>query len=151
VNLCPEWFGSPLQPKPDPVARQLPYDLPYKMLLAHSVRLCYNAVRRITSREVFMDLAFWRDLSVVLLCLEAFVLLLIPGALFFLLLKGLRALEQKMREFSPKVQGVFRQVNRVTRQVTDKIAEPVIKVSAATARAQAMRRRTASLIRRHEV
>ena len=33
-----------------------------------------------------------------------------------------------MREVSPKVQGVFRQVNQVTHQAADKIVAPVIKV-----------------------
>jgi len=98
-----------------------------------------------------MDLAFWRDLSVVLLCLEGFIMLLIPGAIFFFSIKGLRALERKMREVSPKVQGVFRQVNRVTEQVTDKIAAPIIKISGANAQLRGMRRGAVSLFRRREV
>ncbi len=98
-----------------------------------------------------MNLGFWRDLSVVLLCLEGFVLLLIPGAILFFAVKGMNALDRKLREVFPKVQGVFRQVNRVSRQVTDKVAAPVIKASATTAQVQAMGRRTASLLKRREV
>lgn len=97
-----------------------------------------------------MGLAFWRDLSIVLLSLEAFVLMLIPGALFFFSLKGLRAIETKMLEISPKVQGVFRQANLKTNQVSDKLAAPFIAASAANARVKAMRRKTASLIKREE-
>lgn len=98
-----------------------------------------------------MDLGFWRDLSVVLLCLEGFVLLLVPGAILFFAVKGMNALDRKLREVFPKVQGVFRQVNRVARQLTDKIAAPVIKTSATTAQVQAIGRRTASLFKRREV
>lgn len=98
-----------------------------------------------------MNLGFWRDLSVVLLCLEGFVLLLIPGAILFFSVKGMNALDRKLHAIFPKVQGVFGQVNRITRQVTDKVAEPVIKASAMTAQVQAMGRRTASLLKRREV
>lgn len=98
-----------------------------------------------------MDLAFWRDLSVVLLCLEGFIMLLIPGVLCFFSIKGLRALERKLRGASPKVQEAFRKVNLVTRQASDKVASPFIAASAANARANAMRRGTASPIKRREV
>lgn len=98
-----------------------------------------------------MNLGFWRDLSVVLLCLEGFVLLLIPAAILFFAVKGMNALHRKLHEIFPKVQGVFRQVNRVTRQVTDKVAEPVIKAGAQAAQVQAMGRRTVSLLKRREV
>ena len=98
-----------------------------------------------------MELAFWRDLSVVLLCIEGFIMLLIPGALFFFSIKGLRALERKLREVSPKVQGVFRTVNGTSRQASDKIASPFIAASAANAQLHALRRGTASLIMRREV
>ncbi len=98
-----------------------------------------------------MDLAFWRDLSVVLLCLEAFIMTLIPGAIIFFSIKGLRALEKKLREVSPKVQGVFHTVNRATRQASDKAASPFIAASAANAQVNALWRGTTSLIKRQEV
>ena len=97
-----------------------------------------------------MELAFWRDLSVVLLCLEGFVLLLVPGALLFFSLKGLRALEGKLREVSPNVQRVFRQVNRAVHQGADKVAAPVIKASATSAQVATIGRRTTSLLRKRE-
>ena len=98
-----------------------------------------------------MDLAFWRDLSLVLLCLEAFVFMLVPGVLFFFSVKGLRELEKKLREVSPQVHGVFHRVNQVTRQASDKAASPFIAVSAANAQVKAMWRGKASLIKRQEV
>ena len=98
-----------------------------------------------------MDLAFWRDASIVLLALEGFVLMIVPGALFFLLFKGARKLELKMREVSPRVQAAFRQVNRLTHQGADKVAAPVIKASATSAQLRALGRRTSSILIRREV
>ncbi len=98
-----------------------------------------------------MDLAFWRDLSVILLCLEAFIMALIPGAIFFFSIKGLRLLEKKLREVSPKVQGVFDKVDQTARQISDKAASPFIAASATKAQVKAIWRGTASLIKRPEV
>lgn len=97
-----------------------------------------------------MDLAFWRDASVILLSCEAFIFMLIPGAIFFFVFKGLRKAELKAREFSPKVQAAFRKVNRLTKEVSDKAAAPVIKASATGAQARAIVRRTSSIITRRE-
>ena len=91
------------------------------------------------------------DASVILLALEGFVLMLIPGALFVGLFIGARKLERKMRDASPRVQGAFRQVNRLTHQGADKISAPVIKASATGAQLRAMGRRTASLFSKDEV
>jgi uncharacterized protein YoxC len=96
-------------------------------------------------------LTFWTSASIILLALEMMVLMLIPGAILFISIKGLRAMERKMREVSPKVQGVFRQANLLTHQAADKIAAPVIKVEATNAQVRAIGRGTASLIKRREV
>jgi hypothetical protein len=98
-----------------------------------------------------MDLRFWADASVVLLSCEAFIFMLIPGAIFFFAFKGLRQAEKKAREFSPKLQGAFRQANRLTHQYADKLAAPVIKASATGAQLRAIGRRTASTFTRREV
>ncbi len=96
-------------------------------------------------------LAFWTNASIILLCIEAIILTLIPAFLFYYSIKGLWALDKKMRAVSPKVQRVFREVNRVTHETSDKIAEPVFRVNATTAQVHAMGRRTASLLKRREV
>ena len=98
-----------------------------------------------------MNLTQWTNASIILLCLEAFVLMLIPGIILFFSLRGLWIAERKMRAVSPKVQEVFRRVNEVTHQTADKIVEPVIKVSEKTAQVQAIGRGTASLLKRREV
>lgn len=98
-----------------------------------------------------MELTFWRDLSVILLVLEAFILTLVPGVIFFFSIKGLQALERKLREFTPKVQGVFQQVDHTSRRVSDKVAAPFIAASAARAQLKGLQRGTVSLLKRHEV
>lgn len=96
-------------------------------------------------------LSTWTAFSVILLCLEMFVLMLIPGILLFFSIRGLWIADRKMREVSPKVQGVFRRVNEITHQAADRVVEPVIKVSEKTAQAQAIGRGTLSLLKRREV
>ena len=98
-----------------------------------------------------MNLSQWTSASIILLCIEAFVLMLVPAIILFFSIRGLWSAERKMREVSPKVQEVFRRVNTVTHQTADKIVEPVIKVSEKTAQIQAIGRGTASLLKRREV
>ena len=97
-----------------------------------------------------MNLATWRDASIILLSCEAFLFILIPGAIFFFVFKGLRKLELKAREVSPKVQRTFRQANRLTHRYADKLAAPVIKGEATAAQVAAMGRRTTSIFTRRE-
>jgi hypothetical protein len=96
-------------------------------------------------------LTFWTAASIILLALEMMVLMLIPGVILFFSVRGLRALERKMREVSPKVQGVFRRVNLLTHQASDKIAAPIINVEATNAQVRALGKGTASLLKRREV
>jgi hypothetical protein len=114
-------------------------------------RLWYTIARELASREEFVDLQFWTDASIILLALEGFILMVIPGILFVGLFIGARKLEHKMREVSPRVQGAFHQVNRLTHQGADKITAPVIKASATGAQLRAMGRRTASMFNKDEV
>ncbi len=98
-----------------------------------------------------MNLTQWTAASIILLCIEAFVLMLVPAILLFFSIRGLWITDRKMREVSPKVQEVFRRINEVTHQTADKIAEPVIKVNQTSAQVKAIGRGTASLLKRREV
>ncbi|MGE5138091.1 MAG: hypothetical protein ACM3JD_01405 [Rudaea sp.] len=44
-----------------------------------------------------MDLAPWRDVALMLLCLEAFVLMLVPGVIFYFAQKYLRKFRHWLR------------------------------------------------------
>ncbi len=67
-------------------------------------------------------LAFWRDLSIVLLCLEAFILMLIPGAILFFAQKYLRQFRHWLRLPLLRVQVYTLRVQQLTMRATDGIA-----------------------------
>lgn len=73
-----------------------------------------------------MTLANWRDLSVIWLALLAFIFSLVPAAIFFLITKGMIALNRKLRELFPVVYGYFRKADQITTQVSRKVVAPVI-------------------------
>ncbi len=96
-------------------------------------------------------LTTWTAFSIILLCLELIVLMLVPGIILFFSIRGLWIADRKLREVSPKVQEVFRKVNQITHETADKIAEPVIKVNEKSAQVRAIGRGTVSFLRRREV
>jgi hypothetical protein len=75
----------------------------------------------------------WRDLAVVLLALEAFVLSLIPAALLYLAVRGMMWLLRQLRVLGSRVQGYFRKAAQVADLVSRRIAAPIIAVNAASA------------------
>lgn len=80
-----------------------------------------------------MTLANWRDLSIIWLALLAFIFSLVPAAISFLMVKGMLALNRKLREFFPKIYGYFRKADQITDQVSRKIIAPVIVAHEKTA------------------
>jgi hypothetical protein len=81
-----------------------------------------------------MTLADLRDLSIILLALEAFIIGLVPAALFFFMIKGVFWLNRKVSIAGPRVRGYFRKAERSTKIASEKIAAPFITASATTAR-----------------
>lgn len=77
-----------------------------------------------------MTLANWRDLAVVLLALEAFIMALLPAAALFFMVKGMSWVHRKLRRVFPTVQGYFRKAATVTDQASVKIAAPIIAADA---------------------
>lgn len=73
-----------------------------------------------------MTLANWRDLSIIWLALLALIFSLVPAAISFLMVKGMLALNRKLREFFPKIYGYCRKADQITDQVSRKIVAPVI-------------------------
>ena len=80
-----------------------------------------------------MTLANWRDLAVVLLVIEAFIMSLVPAAILYLAVRGMSWVLQQLRQLAPRVQGYFRKAAQVTDQVSHKVSAPIIGVSAASA------------------
>ncbi len=67
-------------------------------------------------------IAFWRDLSIMLLCLEAFILMLIPGAILFFVQKYLRQFRHWLRLPLLRVQVYTLRVQHLTLRATDGVA-----------------------------
>lgn len=80
-----------------------------------------------------MTLGNWRDLAIVLLAVEAFLLSLMPGAFLYFAVRGISFLIRKLRSVAPIVQGHFRKAATVTEEVSQKAVTPMIEASAALA------------------
>ncbi len=86
-----------------------------------------------------MSLATLRDIAVVLIAIEVFVVLLFPTILLFFVVRGLLWVQKKIRSYSPLVQGVFQQAAEIAETTSHKVATPVISVDAFAARVRRMR------------
>jgi hypothetical protein len=75
----------------------------------------------------------WRDLAVVFLALQAFVLGLIPAALLYAVVYGLTWVLRRLRALAPKVQGYFRKAAHVADQASGRVAAPIIAISSVAA------------------
>lgn len=78
-----------------------------------------------------MTLGNWRDLAIVLLALEAFLLSLIPAVILYFALRGMSWLIRKLRSVMPTVQGYFRKAATVTEEISQQAVAPVITTSVA--------------------
>ena len=87
-----------------------------------------------------MTLSSWRDLSIILLAVEAFVIGLVLTVIFVLMIKGALWTNPKIRITGPSVRGYFRKAERSAKIVSDRIAAPFITASATTARVKRWQR-----------
>jgi hypothetical protein len=81
-----------------------------------------------------MTLADLRDLSIILLAIEAFIIGLVPAVLFFFMIKGVLWLNRKLPVAGSVVRGYFRKAERSTKVASERIAAPFITAGATTAR-----------------
>ncbi len=86
-----------------------------------------------------MTLANWRDLAVVLLVLQAFLLVLIPGIVLFFAIRGMSWARRKLTSAAPVVQDTFRKVATISDQTSRRVAGPLIAADAALARVRSWR------------
>ncbi len=74
-----------------------------------------------------MSLAGWRDVALVFLILQAFVLALIPAAILFFFNKGLRQAMQWLRTIGlPEAQRYSRLVADKTQTISKQVLTPVV-------------------------
>ena len=81
-----------------------------------------------------MGLAGWRDLAIVLLAIEALVIVLVVGIIFFALNRGMAKLLEVAKTASRFVQERLQQVAAISEQISLKVTAPVIGAEAATAK-----------------
>jgi len=76
-----------------------------------------------------MTLANWRDISLILLAVEAIILALIPGLIFYFLWKGFRTATSWLRMIGlPEGQRYSRMMKEVTQRYSKKVVRPVAKI-----------------------
>jgi hypothetical protein len=98
-----------------------------------------------------MSLPNVADIAVIILVIHALIGCMVPLVLFFFVARGAILLNQKTREVLPLVQDYARQMADGADQVSQRIAEPVLKVEATRAGWQARwQRSTAALARKPE-
>lgn len=80
-----------------------------------------------------MTLANWRDLAVILLSIEAFIIGLVPAVILFFAAKGVSWVIRKLRGVAPTVQRYFRKAADISERVSQRAAAPVIAAGATSA------------------
>ena len=73
-----------------------------------------------------MLIATLRDISVVLIAIQVFVILLIPGAVAYYAVRGTSWVLRQTRTYSPLVQAKFRQAAGIADKASQKVAAPLI-------------------------
>ena len=73
-----------------------------------------------------MDLAVWRDISLLWLIFLTLIALLPFAIGFFYAIKGMRRLRQKAMEYLPIAQKTARMVADKSEEISQRVAEPII-------------------------
>ena len=87
-----------------------------------------------------MDLAVFRDISLLWLIFLTLIAVLPFGVLFFFAIRGMLRLRQIAKQYLPIAQEKARWVADKTEEVSHKVAEPVISVQAKTAQVNGIRK-----------
>jgi hypothetical protein len=85
-----------------------------------------------------MDLGVWRDISLLWLILLTFIAVLPVGIVLFYAIKGMRRLRQLARHYLPIAQDKAGLVATKSEEISQKVAEPIIKTYARTAQVNTM-------------
>ena len=83
-----------------------------------------------------MSLEFWRNVAVIWLCLQAFIMLLIPLAISYLLVRGINWVVRKTPPIFHKGQEYSSLMRSKTEAYAEKAAAPVISAHARAAKVQ---------------
>lgn len=76
-----------------------------------------------------MDVAFWRDLSIIWLSLFCLIALVIPLAALYFVVRGLDWLHRKSYTLTKQAQGYSTRLRIQSERVSSQVSEPVIQVN----------------------
>lgn len=99
--------------------------------------LCYNVFSCPLGRNgrvSLSTLATLTDISVVILAIEAFVILLVPGVIVFFAIRGINWLQRQLRKYGPMARFRFNQAAQISEDMSHYAAAPFIAASATSAR-----------------
>lgn len=87
-----------------------------------------------------MDLAFWRDVSIVFLSIQTFILLIIPLVAFYFAVRGLNFLHIRLPRVMYKAQDISKQVKTQTEAASQRVVDPIISADRERAKTAAAMR-----------
>ncbi|MCB0084349.1 MAG: hypothetical protein KDE47_25590 [Caldilineaceae bacterium] len=85
-----------------------------------------------------MSLDFWRNVAVIWLCMQGFILLLIPLAIAYGMVMGINWVVAKTPPLFHKAQGYSRLMRDKTDLYAGKVADPLIRAHGAAHRTQTL-------------
>lgn len=88
-----------------------------------------------------MNLALWRDISIVWLSLFCFIGLLIPIALLYFVVRGMNAAQVRILPLFRQAQGYSQRARQQSETLTNRVAEPIIQVNKRAAKMRTVLRR----------
>ncbi len=78
-------------------------------------------------------------IATVIICIELFIMLLIPLAIAYLSIKGVTWVQRQVQKYGPIIRRYFGQANQIAEDTSHKVAAPVIAVSASYVRVKRIR------------
>ncbi len=85
-----------------------------------------------------MHLSTWRDIAIVILSVETFIISLLPLIILFFLNKALRSLLHALPTYAKRGQQFAKQGEELSQKMSHKVASPFIWVSSAMAAAESL-------------
>lgn len=96
-----------------------------------------------------MSLPNTADIALILVVVHVLVACLVPLVLFFFVVRGAVMMNRKTREVMPTVQSYARQMAEGAENISQRVAEPVLKIEGMRARMQGMWQQSSESFRRH--
>ena len=82
-----------------------------------------------------MDLAFWRDISIVFLAIQTFILSIIPLVLLYFAVRGLNFVHMRLPRYLFRAQDISKLVRTRTESMSERIADPLVRAEGERTRA----------------